>query len=326
LELLAEYSGERLKVEGDTVFIYLGGISDYSLTGWDVSLQDTVALDGEGAFLATPSVRWHKVGGEDHLTWQIALTKEFSRNLTLKGAHGTYARAPNLYENYGDGAFIIEPKQGAGNLEWETGTQFDFGLLWNGGAPSLGGARASASLSAFWRNTDDLIELYMEGPRFARYGNIADSDVRGAELEMVLDWERWGFSLSATWMDGKNRSPAEGSSRYDGKALPNRPEWSGIARLTRKFERGSVFVEYQYVGENYADTMETVLFNSRSVFNLGLKYALSPTSQLSLGVGDVFNDADSWRMHPQDGFNGPTRVLWYPIEGRTFYLTLDMKF
>jgi outer membrane cobalamin receptor len=325
-EFLAEYVDERLEVDGDTAFKYLGGISKYNQTGWDVNLQDTISLDGAGTFLATPSVRWHEIGSENHLTWQIALTKEFSRNLMLKSAYGTYARAPNLYENYGDGAFIIEPREGAGMLKWETGTQFDLGLIWNGSVKFLGDAMTNASLSAFWRDTDDLIELYMEGPRYARYGNIARSEVKGFEMEVGFDWEKWAFSLSGTWMEGVNKSVTEGSSRYYGKVLPNRPEWSGIARLTRKFGRGSAFIEYKYVGENFADREEKSLFNSRDVFNAGIKCDLSPTSHLTLGVDDVFNDADSWRMRPDDGYDGPTRVLWYPIEGRTYYMTLEMRF
>jgi outer membrane receptor protein involved in Fe transport len=325
LEFLGEYTDEGLKVD-DEIAEELGGISDYKETGWDLNLQDTIALDKAGTFLATPSIRWHKIGEEDHLTWQMSLTKEFPRGLMLKSAYGTYARAPNLYENYGDGAFIIRPKGGAGKLRWETGSQFDLGILWNGEVRRLGGARAGASLSAFWRDTDDLIELYMDGPRFARYANIAESNVKGVEFETALDWEKWGFSLSATWMDGKNKSPAEGTARYYGKALPNRPEWSWIARLTRKFGRGSIFAEYQYVGENYVDTLETVMFSERNVFNMGVKYDLSPTTRLTLGVDDVFDDAEGWRMKPAAGFAGATRVLWYPIEGRTYYMTLDMRF
>jgi len=146
------------------------------------------------------------------------------------------------------------------------------------------------------------------------------------EAEGSLDWGKWNISVSGTWMRGTNRSPADGSNRYDGKALPNRPELSGTARLTRKFGRGSAFAEYRYTGENYVDTMETALFNARGVYSLGVKYDISPAATLALGVDDVFNDADGWRMHPEQGLNGPTRVLWYPVEGRSYYMTLDMRF
>ncbi|MDR1649976.1 MAG: TonB-dependent receptor [Synergistaceae bacterium] len=355
LELLAGYSEERLNVRGDSLFEYLNGIESYRREEWNFSLQDTIALDRAGSFLFTPSVRWHGQDGEDHFSWQAALSKEFSFSSSegqgslipaglagtpdtpsensragrwmIKSAFGAYSRAPNLYERYGDGAFILPSADG--ELEWETGTQFDVGVMWNG---EIGGARANAALSVFWRNSENLIEFDMENPRFGRYRNIAEARVKGVEFEAAFDWKRWDFSLSGTWMDGENRTPGdEGAVRFDGKTLPNRPDWSVSARLVRKLfdasgeKRGSVFAEYLYTGANYADSSEKVLFDARSVWNAGVRYDLSGTTQLTLGVNDIFDKADDWRMRP-DGLNGPVRMLWYPVEGRTFYATLTMTF
>ena len=281
MEFLAEYSDESLNVAGDTLFEYLGGISKYSRKDWNFNLQDTITLDEAGTFLATPSIRWHELDGEDRFTWQIALTKEFTSAWMLKSTYGTYARAANLYERYGDGAFILPA---ANDLEWETGTQFDLGVIWSGEAL---GADASVSLSGFKRDSDNLIEFNVESPRFGRYMNIARAEVKGAELEARFGWEDWSLTLGGTWMEGKNLTPDDaGSVRFYGKTLPNRPEWSGTIRLTRKFGKGAAFVEYQYTGENYADSSEKVLFDARNVFNIGLKYRLSPTAQLILGVDD----------------------------------------
>ncbi|MCL2010998.1 MAG: TonB-dependent receptor [Synergistaceae bacterium] len=322
LELLAGYSSERLNVKGDMIYQYLGGTDRYDVAEWNVSLQDTIALDRAGTFLLTPSIRWHEMDGEDHFTWQAALSKEFPRGWMLKSTYGTYARAPNMYERYGDGAFIIPS---SGNLKWETGTQFDAGVHWNGPIEALDGARANFALSGFMRETDDLIEFLMTSPRYGRYFNVAKSEVKGVELEAGLDWEKWAFSLSGTWMEGKNKTPNEGSVRYYGMALPNRPEWSGAARFTRKFDMGVAFAEYRYIGENYVDSAETVLFDARNIINIGVKYDLSPTTHLTVGIDDLFNNADKWRIRP-DGYNGPVRMLWYPIEGRSYYLTLNMEF
>jgi outer membrane cobalamin receptor len=314
LELLAAYSTERLDVNGDTLFQYLGGRSDYRHDEWDFSVQDTVALDRAGTFLLTPSLRWHKLNDDSHFTWQAALSKEFSHGWMLKTAYGTYARAPNLYEKYGDGAYILPAESG---MKWETGTQFDVGLMWNGSAMN---ARSDISLSAFRRETEDLIEFIVANPRYGVYRNLDDSETDGVELEASFDWEKWQFAFSATWMDA-----VSSSSGFRGARLPNRPEWSGFARVTRKFARGSAFVEYQYTGENYADPSETVSFDERKVFNAGVKYDLSPTTRLIAGVNDIFNDADNWRMRP-NGLNGPTRILWFPDEGRSYYLTFDVEF
>jgi outer membrane cobalamin receptor len=324
LELLAEFSDDSLRVSGDSLE-YLDYIDSYNMKGWNVTLQDTIALDRSGTFLLTPSIRYHKLSGEDKFSWQMALSKEFSPELMIKSAFGTYSRAPNMYELYGDGAFLLEASEG---LKWETGKQMDIGVMWNGELKFLKfmpGARGRFSLSGFMRDSDNLIELNMKSETFAIYENIARAEVKGIEFEGSLDWRKWGLSLSATWMEGENKSPDSGTIRYTGMALPNRPKLSGTARVTRAFNWGSAFAEYQYVGSNYSDMAETVLFDKRDLINLGVKYNISPTTRLSVGVNDLFNDAEGWMLRP-NGYNGPSRMLWYPIEGRSFYATLDMEF
>ncbi|MDR1138033.1 MAG: TonB-dependent receptor, partial [Synergistaceae bacterium] len=81
-----------------------------------------------------------------------------------------------------------------------------------------------------------------------------------------------------------------------------------------------------YTGANFVDRSEIVMFDSRGVVNIGAKYTLSPTATLTVGVDDILDEADTWRMYPSGGLNGPTRMLWYPVEGRSFYATLDMAF
>ncbi|MDR1510926.1 MAG: TonB-dependent receptor, partial [Synergistaceae bacterium] len=323
LEFLAEYSDERLNIKGDWISRNLGMLDKYDRSDRSVTLQDTISLDGAGTFLVTPSLRWHGQEDEDHLTWQIAFTKEFSPAWMLKGTFGTYARAPNMYERYGDGAFILPAED---DLVWETGSQYDIGVIWNGELREPWNARVNASLSGFWRDTDDLIEFMMDSPQFGIYANVAEAEVKGIEAEADIDWEKWNFGVSATWMEAKNRTPDTGASRSLGMWLPNRPRWAGSARVTRKFSRGSVFAEYRYTGANFADRAENVLFDSRGVINIGAKYSLSPSATLTVGVDDLFDEADDWRMYPAGGLNGPVRMLWYPVEGRSLYMTLDMEF
>jgi outer membrane receptor protein involved in Fe transport len=325
LELYAEYFREELDVGGDVLFNRLNGIDHYGRSDLSVNLQDSVSLDSAGSLILTPSIRWHKLDGEDHFTWQAAITKEFSPDLMLKSAYGTYARSPNLYERYGDGAFILAAD---GDLKWETGTQFDIGVIWS---PVFSEVKSSFSLSGFWRESENLIEFDMENPRFGVYTNIARAAVKGAELEASFGWGKWSAAFSGTWLDGENKTDDEGSTRYYGMTLPNRPNRSYSARLTRGFGvsggggSGSVFLEYQYVGENYVDRSEKVLFDARNVWNAGIKYNFSETSEMIIGVNDIFNDSDDWRMYP-DTLNGPTRTLYYPVEGRTYYMTFNTSF
>jgi outer membrane cobalamin receptor len=325
LELYAEYFREELDVDGNVLYDRLNGIDHYGRDDALVNLQDSIALDRAGSLILTPSIRWHKLDDEDHFTWQAAVTKEFSPSLMLKSTYGTYARSPNLYERYGDGAFI---RAAENDLKWETGVQFDAGVIWS---PVFREVKSRFSLSGFWRESENLIEFDMENPRFGVYTNIARADVKGAELEASFDWRKWSAALSATWLDGENKTDDEGSTRFYGMTLPNRPKWSYSARLTRGFGvsgeggSGSVFVEYQFVGENYVDRSEKVLFDARNVWNAGAKYNFSDTTELIIGVNDIFNESDNWRMFPET-LNGPTKALDYPVEGRAYYMTLSMRF
>jgi outer membrane cobalamin receptor len=319
LEFLLEGYSETLNVDGDSLYQYLGGESDYAYEGFDFQLQDSIALDRAGSFVLTPSLRWHKQNGSDKATWQIGLRKDFSRHWSLKATGGTYSRAPNMYEQYGDGAFILPAGD---SLSWEEGKQWDIGLWWEGAA---GRADLYAGVTYFGRESRNLIEFDMESPRFARYRNIADSHVNGLELESGVEWGAWKLTASGTWLDAVNDTPDDsGAVRFEGKRLPNRPEWAGTARLTRTFLKGSVYAEVQYSGANYGDSSEKIFFDSRTVWNAGIKYALSPAATLFFGVDDIFDQAEDWKLRAVE--NGPARMLWYPTEGRYFYVTLEWKF
>lgn len=321
VEAMADWSDERLDVAGDSIYTYLGGISKYSTRLWSATLQDTIMLDRAGSLLLTPSLRYLADDDDSELTWQVALTYEPSPNWMIKSTYGTYARSPNLYERYGDGAFII-PASSA--LKWERGRQFDIGASWRS-EPTRGGMSASASFGWFRRDSDDLIEFNMLTRERGQYTNVSEARVQGIELEAGLSWPKWALSLSGTWLDGENLTPDDGSVRRYGMKLPNRPDFAASVRLTRLFDWGSAFAEFQHIGENFSDTGELVRYDAQDIWNAGLKWSLSPKSELAIGVRDIFDQADDMRLAP-NGSNGPVRVLWYPLEGRSYYLTLTAKF
>jgi outer membrane cobalamin receptor len=108
--------------------------ADYTHEEINLNIQDEIALDTAGTLIFTPSLRYNKVAGNDRLTWQSALSKEFGNGLMLKTAYGTYARMPNMYEQYGDGGIYMYANP---DLKPETGKQFDVGISWRGVAQSL---------------------------------------------------------------------------------------------------------------------------------------------------------------------------------------------
>lgn len=322
LELLFGGHREELDVGGRSSSLQHrppGGAGGTVCRGYELQLQDTIALDRAASLVLTPSLRWHAQNGVEKLTWQIAAKKHLTANLVLKATGGTYSRAPNIYERHGDGAFILPAKD---DLKWEEGSQWDVGVLWRTKIGSIG---SSMILTCFDRKSENLIEFDMESPRYGRYRNIADARVRGVEMEWALAWEAWDLMMTGTYLDAVNETPDDsGAVRFEGKRLPNRPKWAASARLTRALPRGSAYAEVVYAGDNYGDSSEKIFFDARTLWNVGVKYAVGRNAKLFVGVDDLFDQADEWKLRPVG--NGPTRMLWYPTEGRYFYATLEYTF
>jgi outer membrane receptor for ferrienterochelin and colicin len=72
-----------------------------------------------------------------------------------------------------------------------------------------------------------------------------------------------------------------------------------------------VFAEYRHTDENYANYSANYLFGARDVWNVGVRWKFSDTTQLTVGIDDVLNDADEWRMYPASGYSGPTRGVFH---------------
>lgn len=315
LEFLWNYYNEELRTTGDIIREF-GGRENHSRDSWNGQIQDTISLNAAGDFWLTPVIRLNSADGKTEFSWGAAVTKKFGRGWTAKLTGGTYNRAPNLYELYGDGAFIV-PNPG---LKWEEGTQYDAGIAWEG---EIAKASVKAELTYFYRDSENLIDYLMVNPRYAQYVNIGDAEVSGIELETTVKRGRWDVYLSATWMDAKNKT---NGYMYD-DPLPNRPEWEGLLRVSHKIlkdDRASIFAELHYIGENYYDMQGEVGWDDLTTLGLGLRWQIKDGMKLVVGVDDIF-DAGPDVMLFATG-NGPERTLWYPIQGRTFYATLIWTF
>ncbi len=315
VEFLWNYYNEELHTTGDIVRNF-GGRERHTRNSWNGQIQDTISLNKAGDFWLTPIVRWNAAEGVTEFSWGAALTKKFGDGWTAKITGGTYNRAPNLYELYGDGAFII-PNEG---LLWEDGTQYDAGIAWEG---ELYKANVKAELTWFYRKSNNLIDYLMVNPRYAQYVNIGKAEISGVELEATVKREKWDVYLSATWMDPKNKTPGY---MYD-DPLPNRPEWEGLLRVSRKIlkdDRATVFAELHHIGKNYYDMQGEVGWDNLTTFGLGVRWRIRDDLKLVFGVDDVFNSGPDVMLFATG--NGPERTLWYPIQGRAFYATLLWTF
>ena len=315
VEFLWNYYNEELHTTGDIVQKF-SGRENHTRNSWNGQIQDTISLNKAGDFWLTPIVRWNSAEGVTEFSWGAALTKKFGKGWTAKVTGGTYNRAPNLYELYGDGAFII-PNTG---LEWEDGTQYDAGISWEG---ELSKAQVKAELTYFYRKSNNLIDYLMVNPRYAQYVNIGDAEVSGIELEATVKRDKWDVYLSATWMDATNKTPGY---MYD-TPLPNRPEWEGLLRVSRKIlkdDRATLFAELHHIGKNYYDMQGEVGWDNLTTVGFGVRYLIRENLKLVVGVDDIFNAGPDVLLFATG--NGPERTLWYPIQGRAFYATLMWTF
>lgn len=315
IEFLGDYSNEKLKAKGDIVSTF-NGITDFSREAYNLQVQDTINLDKTGTLTVTPIIRGNWWSGEGKFSAALAAAKDFGNGWSLKITGGTYNRAPNLYELYGDGAFV-RPNP---DLKWEDGTQWDIGATWKGRIES---ADVTATLTYFGRHSNNLIEFVMISPRYGKYFNIGKAEINGIELETAAELEKWRFEMSATWMDAKNTT----DDYREDSPLPNRPKWEGLLRVSRKFgaeDKSSVFAEVHYTGNNYYDTVGTIKMDNFCTVGLGVKYQFSKDMKLVLGVDDIFDKAPDTQMYAV--YNGPARTMWYPLQGRTFYATLTWSF
>lgn len=313
LEFFGTLSNEELKVNGDVVD-NLGGRDRFTRDKLDLSLQDSISLTPSGNLTLVPILRWNEVDDEDHLSWSLGTDWLFAPDWRLKATYGKYHRAPNFYELYGDGATIL-PNE---NLEWEEGTQWDLGVHWQG---MWGDVDTRVGLTYFRSEVEDLIEFIMVNPRYGIYRNISDADISGLELETRFIRFPWDLTLSYTYMEALNKTD---DFRYD-KRLPNRPESALHARLAYTFSDSlTAYGEVDYTGDNYLDQRELYQYSDLTVINAGLRWDVGGDKVLTLGVDDIFDKSDEMTLMPTG--TGAERLAWYPLQGRTWHVSLLWKF
>lgn len=313
-EMLLEKNWEDLDIKGDVTGIYLNDKGSYSYDRTTFTLQDSIFMGSDDSIAIYPQLRWNEVEGDSETSLSLALNWFMKDNLEMKASLGRYYRAPNIYEKYGDGAFIAPNT----SLEWEEGTQWDMGFLYKGKVREY---PFSLEASYFSLDSENLIEFVMLSARRGKYENISDAHVHGVEISGELDMGKLEFYGAYTWMDSENRS----SGRYTyGRQLPNRPENSVFARLSYLFSESlRVYGEVNYTDGNYLDEANTVYYDDLALYNVGLRYELSNGAILTAGVDDIFDEGSGWR---QISTTGIERLVWYPLQGRTWHVSLLWNF
>lgn len=378
LDFLINYSKEGLDIDGSNMAKILGGQASqnflsaqirnrYEQELFNVQLQDSITLDKEGTWIFTPSVRYNqsKITGfsdgkrftdgqaswihpkdsqtKGKATWQLALKKEVNENLTLRMTGGTYYRLLNMAEIAGDGAGILPaPRnhngEGAMFPVPEEGKQFDISAIMNN---KLLGADNSTTLTYYWRDSTNMLQLERAGKDYWSYFNDNKGKSHGIELQSSFKWNKFDLDLQVTYLNTSayNKHTATQFGEYAPVWPTYQPEWEGNIRLTyRPSEKFSLFAEGHYTDEyftyyNKATSGKLSPYLSGKpvcslfVMNSGLKWMPKKNWQMTFGCNDIFNKGPKSKIRSDAAFMVPGYINpEFPIQGRTYYVTARYQF
>lgn len=378
LDFLINYSKEGLDIDGSNMAKILGGQASqnflsaqirnrYEQELFNVQLQDSITLDKEGTWIFTPSVRYNqsKITGfsdgkrftdgqaswihpkdsqtKGKATWQLALKKEVNENLTLRMTGGTYYRLLNMAEIAGDGAGILPaPRnhngEGAMFPVPEEGKQFDISAIMNN---KLLGADNSTTLTYYWRDSSNMLQLERAGKDYWSYFNDNKGKSHGIELQSSFKWNKFDLDLQVTYLNTSayNKHTATQFGEYAPVWPTYQPEWEGNIRLTyRPSEKFSLFAEGHYTDEyftyyNKATSGKLSPYLSGKpvcslfVMNSGLKWMPKKNWQLTFGCNDILNKGPKSKIRSDAAFMVPGYINpEFPIQGRTYYVTARYQF
>ena len=378
LDFLINYSKEGLDIDGSNMAKILGGQASqnflsaqirnrYEQELFNVQLQDSITLDKEGTWIFTPSVRYNqsKITGfsdgkrftdgqaswihpkdsqtKGKATWQLALKKEVNENLTLRMTGGTYYRLLNMAEIAGDGAGILPaPRnhngEGAMFPVPEEGKQFDISAIMNN---KLLGADNSTTLTYYWRDSTNMLQLERAGKDYWSYFNDNKGKSHGIELQSSFKWDKFDLDLQVTYLNTSayNKHTATQFGEYASVWPTYQPEWEGNIRLTyRPSEKFSLFAEGHYTDEyftyyNKATSGKLSPYLSGKpvcslfVMNSGLKWMPKKNWQLTFGCNDILNKGPKSKIRSDAAFMVPGYINpEFPIQGRTYYVTARYQF
>jgi len=378
LDFLINYSKEGLDIDGSNMAKILGGQASqnflsaqirnrYEQELFNVQMQDSITLDKEGTWIFTPSVRYNqsKITGfsdgkrftdgqaswihpkdsqtKGKATWQLALKKEVNENLTLRMTGGTYYRLLNMAEIAGDGAGILPaPRnhngEGAMFPVPEEGKQFDISAIMNN---KLLGADNSTTLTYYWRDSTNMLQLERAGKDYWSYFNDNKGKSHGIELQSSFKWDKFDLDLQVTYLNTSayNKHTATQFGEYASVWPTYQPEWEGNIRLTyRPSEKFSVFAEGHYTDEyftyyNKATSGKLSPYLSGKpvcslfVMNSGLKWMPKKNWQLTFGCNDILNKGPKSKIRSDAAFMVPGYINpEFPIQGRTYYVTARYQF
>ncbi len=244
---------------------------------------------------------------EFHVTRKIGAVVKVCRWLELKGNAGKYFRMPKLYELFGDRGGVV----GNTDLKPEESFNWDAGFSIRLDAPFKWIKSSTFEYSYFNNEVDDLILFMQNSQRTSVARNISKAEIEGHEFFWRILFF-WPIIISGNYtiQDTKDKSDI---AYWKGNQLPGRPEFELFNRVEVFSEHFRLFHEFEYMDESYLDRANVRKINDRFFHHAGVSF--SPKKELTITF-EVKNILDE---NEED-------VIGYPLPGRAFYGTIDVKF
>lgn len=292
-------------------------------TTYTVSFEDEIYLFDE-RLLLNPSIKvnWYDddfngkvpfssdpVSGErqSYLTRKIGTSFKVCDWLDIRGNAGKYFRVPKMYELFGDrGAIVGNP-----DLEAEESFNWDLGFSIRL-RPKGKFIKAFTFEYAYFKNdVDDLILFMQNSQRTSVAENISKAEIDGHEFFWRIQFS-WPVVVTGnyTYQDAKDRSDIV---YWQGNRLPGRPEHELFHRIEIFSDRFRLFHEFEYMNESYLDRANVREIDERTFHHAGISFSPKKGVVLTFEVKNIFDE------HEAD-------VIGYPLPGRAFFGTVEMKF
>ncbi len=294
-------------------------------TSYSAGLEDEITLLGE-RILITPSIKYgyyeNDFNGlvpfastpiapdantsERHVTRKIGLLVYLSEWFTLKGNAGRYYRVPSFYELFGDRGAVV----GNTELESEKSTNWDIGWSLSLQDPVPGLQSLLLEYSYYHNRIKNLILFVQNSQRTAMAMNISAARITGQELYWKLRLG-WPVLISGNYTR-QNARDKSSIAYWQGNQLPGRPRHELFNRTELAHGRWRLFHELSYTDRTWLDRANVRKIRNRILQNAGVTCRLSAHVRITLEAKNVTDKRTA-------------DVIGYPLPGRSFFATLELK-
>jgi len=237
-----------------------------------------------------------------NVSMRLGIQAKLMEHLNLLAHASSTRRYPNFYELFGDRGNVVgnpylDPQK---TIQWDVGFCFLF--------PEWSWLNEGYFEATYFdKRLNDLIQFEQSGA-FARAENVGKASINGFELSGKWDLlKRISFKAGYTFQWAKDRGDNLGLF------LAGKPKSEFSGELSYLIKPVRIFVEGNFMDENYLDPLNTRVVLARLVLNSGVIWTISSHWALSVEGKNLTNDQI-------------VDVVGFPLPGREYFGRLTWRY